>query len=90
MDRDTLNKWYNNLLFNKGDIMRQNYRKATLKTLMSHENPTLRDVRIEMCDTPFCPEGKCPLEGDLSKMGCGHILAVSVLAARVNNVLMGN
>ena len=70
--------------------MRREYRKQVLGVLMNHVDPSMSDVRLELCHNGLCPEKKCPFVGDDVDDSCGHIILTNILTNKVKHVLMGD
>jgi hypothetical protein len=64
----------------------RSYKYNALKEIIRHGEPTVNNIKVQLCDRGHCPSGQCSLNPTEDKLSCGHVLAVNILAAKVNKL----
>jgi hypothetical protein len=74
----------------KNRVARPSYIKAACKCLLEYDEPTVTDIKREMCYNGFCPRERCEFtEGRKNGESCGHVIAVKLLATKALHTLKG-
>jgi hypothetical protein len=75
---------------NKNRVARPSYIRATCKCILEYEEPTISEIKREMCYNGYCPRSICEFaEGKKNGESCGHVIAVKILATKALHTLTG-
>ena len=68
---------------------RPSYVRAALRVLYEYDEPTLAEIKREMCYRGFCPRAQCEnIGGKKQGEDCGHVLATRLLALKARHALL--
>jgi hypothetical protein len=74
---------------NKNREVRPSYARAAIRCLGEYDEPTLHDIKDEMCYNNYCPRNECEFpKGKECGEQCGHVLAVRLLALKARHILI--